>query len=134
MIYKYNDYVNEFINEQISNNLRPIKANRFVYHKSNPIFRSEIHKYGLIPKGKSESWLSDTPINEKVIFATNSENENDWFDSTYNDDIYQIDTSNLNNKWFKDPNFHDSNHIITFENIPLESIKLIYSGDGESYF
>lgn len=124
------------INEILSNkHLKQVNVGKYVYHKSNPYFRDEISRIGLIPKGKSETWLSDTKINGKVIFATNSDNKNDWFDSTYNDDIYQIDTSKLNNEWFNDPNFgfkSDNKHVITFQPIPLNAIKLIYKGDGES--
>ena len=34
----------------------------------------------------------------------------------------------LNNKWYNDPNFDDGLHLITFDKIPLNSIKLIYKG------
>jgi hypothetical protein len=146
---------NNGLTENINNpHLTPIKVGRFVYHKSNPIFRKMIKKQGLIPKGKSETWLSDTKINGKVIFATNSINKDDWFDSTYDDDIYQIDTSKLKNKWYNDPNFtkkedwieynakkfrlpqndNSYKHVITFEPIPASAIKLIYQGTGNSDF
>lgn len=124
-----------FINERIENNthLKPVETNRYIYHQSNPIFRDDISKYGLIPKGKSEAWLSDTEIDGEVVFATNSDNKEDWFYSTYDDDRYQIDTTKIKNKWYLDPNFDfDDYHIITFEPIPLNAIKLIYKGTGES--
>jgi hypothetical protein len=109
-----------------------VKPNRYLYHTSNPIFRDNIAKEGLIPKGKSEAWLSDTKIDGEVIFAVNSDNKEDWFDSTYDDDIYKIDTTNLKNKWYVDPNFDlEDKRIITFERIPLSSIELIYKGTGE---
>lgn len=114
-------------------NLVEVVANKLIYHKSNPLFRKEIEKLGLIPKGKSETWLSDTNISGKVIFATNSDKPEEWFDSTYDDDTYEISTKGLSNKWYNDPNFEvDSNHIITFEPIPIENIKLIYTGTGHS--
>lgn len=107
-------------------------TNRYVYHSSNPIFRNAISKEGLIVKNKSDVWLSNTKIDKACIFATNSDNKDDWFDSTYDDDIYQIDTSKLNNEWFIDPNFIESTdqHVITFENISLNAIKLIHIGSG----
>lgn len=123
---------------QFNENLIEVKPNRYVYHTSNPIFRDNISKEGLIPKGKSESWLSDTKIDGEVIFAINSDDKKDWWNSTYDDDIYQIDTVNLKNKWYKDPNFiggiHKSEYsaIITFDSIPVSSINLIYKGTGES--
>jgi hypothetical protein len=117
----------------VNEKLIPVSPNRFVYHTSNPMFREQIKKMGLIPKGESEAWLSNTPIEGEVIFATNSDDKNDWFDSTYDDDIYQIDTTTLNNKWYLDPNFNhlrDNNpYIITFEPIPSDAIKMIYKGE-----
>jgi hypothetical protein len=116
-------------------NLKPIKVNRFVYHKSNPHFREKINIEGLKTKPKSATWLSDTDIKGKVIFATNSDNKNDWFDSTYDDDVYKIDTTKIKNKWYLDPNFlweKNPKHIITYENIPKNAIELIFKGSGKS--
>ena len=123
----------EQLYENHNSKLIEVTPNKYVYHTSNPIFRDKISKEGLIPKGKSESWLSDTKIDGEVIFEVNSLDKNDWWDSTYDDDIYRINTSNLNNKWFNDPNFDlKDNRIITFENIPMSAIKLIYKGSGAS--
>ena len=109
-----------------------VEPNIYVYHTSNPIFRDNISKEGLLPKGKSEAWLSDTKIDGKVIFAVNSDDKKDWFDSTYDDDIYRIDTTNLKNTWYVDPNFDlEDKRIITFERIPVSSIELIYKGTGK---
>jgi hypothetical protein len=122
---KYKD----FLIENYNSNLVEVIPNKYVYHTSNPIFRDKISEEGLIPKGKSESWLSDTNIDGEVIFVVNSDNKDDWWDSTYDDDIYQIDTTKLKNKWYNDPNFDlGDKRIITFEKIPLNSIKLIYKG------
>ena len=127
----------DFLNENKNTHLVEVVPNRYVYHTSNPIFRDKIFKEGLIPKEKSESWLSDTKIDGKVIFAVNSDNEKEWWDSGYNDDIYRIDTSKLNNKWFLDPNFQEGIYkvenntaVVTFENIPIDAIKLIYKGNN----
>lgn len=118
--------------ENYNNQLVEVKPNRYVYHTSNPIFRDNIAKEGLITKGKSEAWLSDTKIDGEVIFAVNSDDKKDWFDSTYDDDIYRIDTTNLKNKWYVDPNFDlEDKRIITFDKIPVSSIELIYKGTGE---
>ena len=121
----------EFLNENHNINLIKVIPNKFVYHSSNPIFRDKISKEGLIPQGRSTAWLSDTKIDSDVIFAVNSDNKEDWWDSTYDDDMYQIDTTYLDNKWYIDPNFDlKDKRIITFENIPLNSIQLIYKGSG----
>ena len=121
--------IQEFLNENYNSKLVEVIPNKYVYHTSNPYFRDKISKEGLIPKGKSETWLSNTKIDGNVVFAVNSDNKEDWWDSTYDDDIYRIDTTNLKNKWYNDPNF-DLNHkrIITFENIPISSIELICKG------
>ena len=127
---RYIELYESFLN---NSHLVEVEPNKYLYHTSNPIFRDNIAKEGLIPKGKSEAWLSDTKIDGEVIFAVNSDDKEDWFDSTYDDDIYRIDTSKLNNKWYGDPNFglYNKKYIITFEKIPLDSIKLIYKGTGE---
>lgn len=129
---KYVKLFEQFINESGNSHLVEVKPNKFLYHTSNPLFRDKITKEGLIVQGKSDAWLSDTKIDGKVIFAVNSDDKKDWWDSTYDDDIYRIDTTNLKNKWYVDPNFDLKDHrIITFENIPLKSIKIIYKGTGD---
>lgn len=123
------------LNESIktNNHLIQVIPNKYIYHTSNPIFRNKISKEGLIVKGKSETWLSNTNIDGEVIFAVNSDNKKDLWNSTYDDDIYRIETISLNNKWYNDPNFDlKDKRIITFENIPTNSIKLIYKGTGDS--
>lgn len=128
-------YIKSFEAIKFSEKLTPIVPNRYVYHTSNPHFRDEISKMGLIPKGRSETWLYDTKIDGEVIFAVNSDNREDWWDSTYDDDIYKIDTTNLNNEWYVDPNFDLKDaRIITPHPIPNSSIELIYKGTGESTF
>ena len=69
-----------------------------------------------------------------AIFATNSTNKRAWFDSTYDDDIWFIDTTKIPDvKWFKDRHFESrSKHIVTFQDIPKEAITLKYEGTGSS--
>ena len=136
-IKTYNQF-NEELTVNYKLDLIEVIPNKYIYHTSSPIFRDKISEEGLIPKSKSESWLSDTKIDGQVIFAINSDSKKDWWNSTYDDDIYRIDTTNLKNKWYKDPNFiggiNKSNYpaIITFGKIPVTSIELIYKGTGES--
>jgi hypothetical protein len=68
-----------------------------------------------------------------AIFATNSTNKRSWFDSTYDDDVWEIDTTKISNvKWYKDRHYESrSKHIVTFQDIPKEAIKLIYEGSGK---
>ena len=125
----------EGLSENINDELIPVKVGKFLYHKSAPNTRDKIAKDGLIPQGNAGTWKDNTPIDGNVIFATNSTDENDSFDSGYDDDIYKIDTDKLNNKWYLDPNFgkKDNQHVITFEPIPLSALKLTYRGTGEEY-
>jgi len=128
-INNFTQWTKKQLNEINNSHLIEVIPNKYIYHTSNPIFRDKIREMGLIPKNKSETWLSDTKINGKVIFAVNSDNKVEWWDSTYDDDIYQIDTDLLNNKWYNDPNFGlDNKRIITFNSIPINAIKLIYRG------
>lgn len=129
---KYVKTFENYLNEGNAN-LVEVKPNKNLYHSSNPMFRDKIAKEGLVPQGKSDAWLSDTKIDGEVIFAVNSDNKKDWWDSTYDDDMYQIDTTGLNNTWYNDPNFNvQDKRIITFEAIPPKAIKLVYKGNGES--
>lgn len=112
-----------------NNDLKQVNVNNYIYHQSNPMFRKKILEEWLITQPKSDTWLEDTNIDGKVIFASNTYNKTKWFFSWYDDDIYEIDTSTLWNIWFEDPNYdwnEENNYIITFENIPAESITLIY--------
>lgn len=128
---KYVKTYESYLNESNSH-LVEVKANKFVYHSSNPMFRDKIAKEGLIPQGKSDAWLSDTKIDGEVIFAVNSDDKKDWWDSTYDDDMYQIDTTGLKNKWYNDPNFDvEDKRMITFDPIPAKAIKMIYKGTGK---
>lgn len=110
-----------------------VKVGNFVYHSSNPINRKSISEKGLLPK-KGEQRLSDPNFKYgKAIFATNSKNKRNWFDSTYDDDVFRIDTSKINNIWYEDKNMYSefqNLHILTFEPIPPEAIELIYKGSG----
>ena len=129
----------DFLNENYNSNLVEVTPNKYVYHTSNPFFRDKISKEGLLPKGKSETWLSDTKIDGEVIFAVNSDKKKDWWDSGYDDDLYRIDTTIIKNKWYYDPNFvtgiyatDKPDKIITFEPIPLNAIELIHKGSGDN--
>ena len=121
------------------------EPSKFVYHKSNPIWRENILKTGLLANvGECYKDYSSYFSNEEcrpAIFATDSKNEKEWFDSTYDDDVWRINTKIANVKWFKDkhfkkmrdPDFGKYSHIVTFEDIKPEALKLIFKGTGKSY-
>jgi len=114
---------------------KEIIPNEKVFHQSNPMFRNKIEEQGLKVRA-GECYKIYAGYGEKcipAIFATNSSNKRAWFDSSYDDDVWEIDTTKIPNvKWYKDRHYESrSKHIVTFENIPIDAIKLIYEGSGK---
>jgi len=114
---------------------KEIIPNEKVFHQSNPMFRNKIEEQGLKVRA-GECYKIYAGYGEKcipAIFATNSSNKRAWFDSTYDDDVWEIDTTKIPSvKWYKDRHYESrSKHIVTFENIPRDAIKLIYEGSGK---
>jgi len=112
---------------------------KYVAHKSNPLWRDNIELTGLQTSVgecyKQFAGDDDIPCKE-AIFATDSVNEDEMFDSTYDDDIWIIDTECAGVDWHKDRHFENGDyqkHIVTFNNISPDCIKLIYKGTGRSY-
>jgi hypothetical protein len=114
---------------------KEITPNKIVIHKSNPKFRDKIIEQGLkVRAGECYKIYAGYGTKCKpAIFATNSTNKRSWFDSTYDDDVWEIDTTKISNvKWYKDRHYESrSKHIVTFQDIPKEAIKLIYEGSGK---
>ena len=123
-------------NEDYSPAGKEITPNQIVVHKSNPKFRDKIMENGLkVRAGECYKIYVGYGVKCKpAIFATNSTNKRAWFDSTYDDDIWFIDTTKIPDvKWFKDRHFESrSKHIVTFQDIPKEAITLKYEGTGSS--
>jgi hypothetical protein len=122
------------IDEDYSPAGKEVTPNEIVVHKSNPMFRDKIMSQGLKARA-GECYKIYVGYGEKcipAIFATNSTNKRAWFDSTYDDDIWFIDTTKIPDvKWFKDKHFESrSKHIVTFQDIPKEAITLKYEGTG----
>jgi hypothetical protein len=115
---------------------KEITPNHIVVHKSNPMYRDKIMENGLkVRAGECYKVYVGYGVKCKpAIFATNSTNKRAWFDSTYDDDIWFIDTTMIPDvKWFKDRHFESrSKHIVTFQDIPKEAITLKYEGTGSS--
>ena len=117
-----------------------IIPNKIVVHKSNPMFRDSILEEGLkVRVGECyqiyvnrEQRDPDEIKCKPVIFATNSTNKINWFDSTYDDDIWFINTKCAGVNWYKDKHYDNDYHIVTFEDISPDCLKLIYKGTGES--
>lgn len=123
----------EFIKNIVNENSDKFKLNRYVYHASNINNRKIIDKHGIIPY-KGVQWLEDTPIKGIAVFATNSDNQKHWFDSTWDDDVWKIDTTKIPNiRWFIDPNatgLKNKYWIYTTQLIPRNAIELIKRGTG----
>jgi hypothetical protein len=124
----------EELNENYSPAGKEITPNKVVIHKSNPKFRDRISNEGL-KASAGECYKIYAGYGEKcipAIFATNSINKRAWFDSTYDDDVWVINTELIPNvKWYKDRHFESSKkHIVTFDNIPSEAIELMREGSG----
>ena len=125
----------EELNENYSPAGKEIIPNEIVIHKSNPKFRDKIIEQGLkVRAGECYKIYAGYGTKCKpAIFATNSTNMRSWFDSTYDDDVWEIDTTMMPEiKWYKDRHYESSKkHIVTFQDIPKEAIKLIYEGSGK---
>lgn len=116
----------EFLNED-KHKGKPMNP-MIVYHKSNPFFRDLIDKEGLkIMKG-------DSYIHQKIaVHQQYLDMLQGEYDSTYDDDIWEIDAKKIPNvKWYDDKETSYSAHItvVTYQNIPRNAIKLIYKGTG----
>ena len=125
----------EELNENYSPAGKEITPNKIVIHKSSPVWRESILNIGL-EASAGECYKTYVGYGEKcipAIFATNSTNKRAWFDSTYDDDVWAINTELIPNvKWYKDKHFESSKkHIVTFDNIPPEAIELMSEGTGK---
>jgi hypothetical protein len=115
-----------------------ITPDKYVVHSSNPSNRENISTTGLQTSlGECYLIYADSNYGEDdecvpAVFATNSIKKKELFDSTYDDDVWVIDTERANVQWYKDAHFDggDTKHIVTFEDIPVDAIRLIYKGTG----
>ena len=131
------DDYDEAINENYSPAGKEIIPNKIVIHKSNPKVRDKISNEGLKVRA-GECYKIYAGYGEKcipAIFATNSTNKRASFDSTYDDDVWEIDTEMIPDvKWYKDRHYESrSKHIVTFENIPANAITLKHEGTGKDW-
>lgn len=130
--------IRRILREDYSPAGKEIIPNSIVVHKSNPMFRNKIMENGL-KVSAGECYKIYAGYGEKcipAIFATNSTNKRAWFDSTYDDDVWFIDTTTIPDvKWYKDRHYGSTaKHIVTFQNIPSEALILKYEGSGRSEY
>ena len=133
------DTIKRIVNEEIySPSGKEYTPGEFILHKSNPLWRDNIKLTGLqtsVGDCYKQFVGGDAPCKE-AIFATDSVNKDEAFDSTYDDDIWVIDTGCAGVDWYKDRHFDNGDyqkHIVTFNNISPDCLKLIHKGTGESY-
>ncbi|HRW22759.1 MAG TPA: hypothetical protein P5509_12375 [Bacteroidales bacterium] len=126
-----------FLNEAKKLHGKVVKPKNVVFHTGNPMFRDKILKMGLVPQiGDSyRMHYEDNGVKPiPAIFAVNVGSIKDVYDSTYDDDIWEIDTKKANVKWFKDIHIYSDVAILTFETIPPNALKLVKKGTGKSTF
>lgn len=102
--------------------LTRVRTPRYVYHVSDKSSRNSILKNGLIPSTSGE--YGECSYDKPFVFA--SMNGNKLFSVGSDRDIWQIDTTLINAKWFIDFNFpKHNNHIITESPIPPTALTKI---------
>ena len=111
---------------------------KFIVHKSNPVWRDNIELTGLqVSVGDCyQQHVGGDEECKPSIFATDSLDKEQMFDSTYDDDIWIINTECAEVTWYKDRHFDNGDykhHIVTFENISPECLRLLHKGTGKSY-
>jgi len=113
--------------------LQTVKLNQYIYHIGNPVYRKRIAKNGIEPYRGSQ-WLESTPIKGNAVFATNSDNSEDWFETGFDDDVWRIDARKISGvAWYEDPNFDTgSKHMYTKETIPACAVELFRKGTGKN--
>jgi hypothetical protein len=111
-----------------NNKLFPVEVGKYLYHGTSPYNRKNILKNGFILKTDRYN----RPVGdgyEDAIFATNSDNEKNWYFTTKeHKDIWRIDTSKIKNVWYRDQNMLRANHfhVVTYEPIPPEALELLH--------
>jgi hypothetical protein len=132
------EHIRRILKEEIySPSGTEMKPNKFVSHQSSPVWRKNIKLTGLQTSvGECyQSHVGDDVECQPSIFATDSLNKDDMFDDGYDDDIWLIDTECAGVTWYRDAHFEGGDyehHIVTFENISPNCIKLIHKGTGKS--
>jgi hypothetical protein len=100
-----------------------------LYHVSKPKFREAIQAQGIQPKvgvQRAGKHRNNTPL----IFATNAKGVNDLFNSTFDDDVWEIDISKAHTDWKLDPMYKEKIHYVSSTPVPVSALKLIYKGSG----
>lgn len=92
-----------------------VKPDRYYYHVTHNKNLKSIFKVGLVPKTNYQNHLSYPP----AVFVSD-----DKHILYIGDKVLRIDTTKLNNKWYKDIN-HERGRYMTFEEIPPQAIERV---------
>ena len=123
--------IEETINK-ILQERRNIKLSRLLYHKSPISCRKSILKKGLIPSVGSSykaHWDDRDDLTPYIFLYDHNLIKNGEYDSTYDDDVYAIDVSQLDKKHISNDMDKTMKGCFTYDiPIPPSAIKLIYKG------
>ena len=123
------------IKEAIEETLKNMTLPKYLYHKSNPLDRKSILEKGLLPSvGDSYSahWDDRTNLQPLIFLYNHDEISDGEYDSTYNDDIFRIDTNALNPQFLtNDPDSSMTGCYAYGAPIPNTALKIIYKGNGK---
>ncbi len=109
-----------------------VKSNKFIYHFSPSENRDSILENGILPKSSKESvkWSKEAELEyPPLIFAVNGDPEDGGWYHVSKVDVWQIDTTKINNIWWRDLNnkYLRSDLIMSDKHIPVYAIKLVNS-------
>ena len=108
------------------------KLPRLLYHKAPVAARQSIMKNGLIPSvGDSYKahWDDREDLKPYVFLYDHNTVNNGEYDSTYDDDIYAVDVSQLDKKHIsRDPDKSMKGCLAYDMPIPVSAIKMVYKG------
>jgi len=108
------------------------KFPRLLYHKAPIAARQSIMKNGLIPSvGDSYKahWDDREDLKPYIFLYDHNTVNNGEYDSTYDDDIYAVDVSQLDKKHiFRDPDKSMKGCLAYDIPIPISAIKMVYKG------
>ena len=108
------------------------KFPKYLYHKAPISFRKSILRKGLIPSvGASYKahWDDAEDLKPYVFLYDHNAVDDGEYDSTYDDDIYAVDVSQLDRKHiFRDPDKTMKGCLVYDLPIPPSTIRLIYKG------
>jgi hypothetical protein len=126
-----------FDSKKLNEGTTGIRIPSLLYHKSNPANRKSIQLHGLIPQvGDSYKahWDDRDDLAPLVFLYDVKKIRGGEYDTTYDDDIYRIDMSKLDEKYIaKDPDSWMKGCFTYSAPIPPDAITLIYKGTGKSF-